>query len=170
MPGAGQVAAGVVAAAGAAVSAPFYQQDVSPNAHYSSQRSQESNGYWQGNSQTQYQQPSYGSPASQASSQQAYFPQPATSRAFAMVLYISGLIGLIIALCVRDKDDQFITHHINNVLVIFIGCIIGTLLTIVLIGGLVLLFMLVVTIIGMVSAYNGDTRELPLIGKIHLIS
>ena len=86
-----------------------------------------------------------------------------------MVLYISGLIGMIIGLCVRDKNDEFLTHHLNNVVVIFIGGIIGSMLTLFLVGFLVLLYLLVMTIMGMVSAYNGDTRELPLISKIKII-
>ena len=151
----------------APVAAPFYQQDASPNAHYSSQRSYDANAYGQNSGQS-YQQPSYGYSGGQA--QQVWEAQPATSRALAMVLYISGLIGMIVGLCVRDKSDPFITHHLNNVVVIFIGGIIGTMLSIVLIGFFILLYLLVMTILGMVSAYNGDMRELPLIGKIHLIS
>ena len=196
-------AAGVAAgaAAAAATGAPFYQQDVSPNAHYSSQRVYgDGNVYGQNAAQAQYQPPSYGQssrqyqdPYAQSGYQQQYQqqqyqqqyqqpaygqPQPqdqmwadstATTRAFAMVLYISGLIGMIIGLCVRDRYDAFITHHLNNVVVIFLGCIIGGMLCIVLIGFLVLLYMFVMTIMGMVSAYNGDMRELPLIGKIHII-
>ena len=152
------------------VAAPVYQQDAytSPNAHYSSQRSYDANAYGQDTGQAQYRQPSYGQPGGQA--QQEWNPQPATSRALAMVLYVGGLIGMIVGLCVRDKSDPFITHHLNNVVVIFIGCIIGTMLSIILIGGLLLLYLLVMTIMGMVSAYNGDMKELPLIGKIHIIS
>ena len=187
-------AAGAAAAASAGV--PFYQQDVSPNAHYSSQRAYgDGNAYGQNAAQTQYQPPSYGQTSrqyqdsyAQPGYQQQYqqqYQQPAygqtqpqeqmwadsstTTRAFAMVLYISGLIGMIIGLCVRDRYDTFITHHLNNVVVIFIGSIIGTMLCIVGIGFLILLYLFVMTIMGMVSAYNGDMKELPLIGKIHII-
>ena len=158
----------------APVGVPVYQQDAytSPNAHYSSQRSYDDNVYGQNGAQQPYQQPSYGNASSQPTGQpqQTWYPQPATSRAFAMVLYIAGLIGLIIALCVRDKNDAFITHHLNAVTVIFIGSIIGTMLTIIGIGFLILLYLFVMTILGMVYAYNGDMKELPLIGKIHIIS
>lgn len=162
---------------------PFYQQGASPNAHYSSQRTYAENAYGQDSGQPAgYQQPSYGQQASyqqssydqqpaagQAAQQQVWAAQPATSRAYAMLLYLSGLIGVIIGLCVRDKDDAFITHHLNNVLVLFLAGIVGTVLTAVLIGGIVLLFVLVATILGMISAYNGDMKELPLIGKIQII-
>ena len=163
--------------------APFYQQGVSPNAHYSSQRSYDGNAYGQNTHQPnagyqqpfynqqgpqQYQQPPYGQPAG-ASAQPAWVPTTTTTRAFAMVLYIAGLIGLIIALCVRDRNDPFITHHLNNVVVILIGTIIGVMLSVVLIGVFINIYLLVMTIMGMVSAYNGNMDELPLIGKIHII-
>ena len=86
-----------------------------------------------------------------------------------MVLYISGLIGMIIGLCVRDKNDEFLTYHLNNVVVIFLGSIIGTMLSVFMVGFLVLLYLFVMMIMGMVSAYNGDMRELPLISKIQII-
>lgn len=154
------------------VGVPFYQQDASSNAHYSSQRTYDANAYGQNTEQPryqqEYQQPSYGQTYQQP--QQEWYPQPATSRALAMVLYIAGLIGLIIGLCVRDKSDPFVAHHLNNVIVIFIGCILGGMLSIIGIGLLILLYLFVMTIMGMVSAYNGDMKELPLIGKIHIVS
>ena len=153
------------------VGVPFYQQDASANAHYSSQRTYDANAYGQNTGQPryqqEYQQPSYGQPYQQP--QQEWYPQPTTSRALAMVLYIAGIVGLIIGLCVRDKSDPFIAHHLNNVVVIFIGSIVGGMLAIIGIGLLILLYLLIMTIMGMVSAYNGDMKELPLIGKIHLI-
>lgn len=157
---------------------PIYQRDASPNAHYSSQRSYGDSAYGQyagqpGYQQGQpYQQPSFNQPGAQASAQaqQTWYPQSATHRAYAMVLYMAGLIGIIIALCVRDKNDAFITHHLNAALVIFIGGIVGGMLSIIGIGLLILLYLFVMTILGMVNAYNGETKELPLIGKIHIIS
>ena len=86
-----------------------------------------------------------------------------------MTLYVAGFFGMIFGLCVRDKDDAFITHHLNNVVVILIGCVIGWALSLVLVGGLVLLYLFVMAIMGIVSAYNGTTDELPLIGKIHIV-
>lgn len=170
-PSYGQSAAAGVAAAAGAASAPFYQQDASPSAHYSSQRSYENNPYGQNTGAPEppsYQQPSYSQPAQQAQ-QETWAPQPATSRALAMVLYVSGLLGLIFALVVRDKDDEFITHHLNNNVVIVIGVLVGSLLSAIFIGVILLIYMIVMAIMGIVSAYNGDMKELPLIGKIHII-
>lgn len=171
--GGAEEAAGVAAAAGAAAAAPFYQQDVSPNAHYSSQRSYENNAYGQDTGQAYYQQPSYQQPSynqgAQAQPQQVWPAQSATKRAFCMTLYIAGLIGLIFGLCVRDKDDEFVTHHLNNVAVITIGAVIASFLSAVIIGIFLAIYLLVMAIMGIVSAYKGDMSELPLIGKIHIV-
>ena len=162
---AGAAAAGA-AAAGAAAGAPFYQQGASPNAHYSSQRSYEQDAYGYDTGQPEYRAPAYGQAGS---GMQREFPQPATSRALAMVLYVSGLIGLIVGLCVRDKNDPFITHHLNNNVVLFIGFLISGILSFFLIGPILFIYLFVMLIMGMVSAYNGNTNELPLIGKIHIL-
>ena len=176
--GAGAAAA---AAAGAAA-APFYQQDVSPNAHYSSQRTYEQNPYGQNTTQASYQQPSYDQNAGQSSyqqpsygqgetvqAQQVWSEQTATNRAFAMTLYAGGLLSLIFGLCVRDKDNEFITHHLNNCAVITIGLVIASFLSFILIGGILGIYLFVMWIMGIVSAYHGDMNELPLIGKIHIV-
>lgn len=131
---------------------------------------------WQQPAQQQYQQPTYqpqpgyGQPQpNQQPAQQAWPPQTATNRAFAMTIYVANLLGIIFALCVRDKDNAFITHHLNNAVVILIGSFVGGLLTIVAIGFIVLIYLFVMAIMGIVSAYNGDMKELPLIGKIHIV-
>lgn len=166
-------AAGAAAAAAGAASAPFYQQDVSPNAHYSSQRSYDQNPYGQDTGQPAYQQPSYSQDYSQPSQgqaeQKAWEPQSATKRAFCMTLYVAGLIGLIFGLAVRDKGDAFVTHHLNNVAVITIGALIASILSAVFIGVILGIYLLVMAIMGIVSAYNGNMEELPLIGKIHIV-
>ena len=100
---------------------------------------------------------------------QVWPPQTATNRAFAMTIYVASLLGVIFALCVRDKDNAFITHHLNNAVVILIGSLIGGLLSIVFIGVILLIYLFVMAIMGIVSAYNGDMKELPLIGKIHIV-
>ena len=86
-----------------------------------------------------------------------------------MTLYVASLLGVIFALCVRDKDNAFITHHLNNAVVILIGSMIGAILSIVLVGFVLLIYLLIMVIMGIVSAYNGDTKELPLVGKIHIV-
>lgn len=103
------------------------------------------------------------------SQQQGLFAQTATNRAFAMTIYVASLLGVIFALCVRDKDNAFITHHLNNAVVILIGNFIGILLSLVLVGSILMIYLFVMTIMGIVYAYNGEMKELPLIGKIHIV-
>lgn len=156
-------------AAAAAASVPFYQQDASPNAHYSSQRSYDQNPYGQDTGQPAYQQPSYNQGAQPQAEPKVWPAQSATKRAFAMTLYVAGLLGLIFGLAVRDKDDEFITHHLNNVAVITIGAVIASFLSFIFIGVILAIYLLVMAIMGIVSAYNGTMEELPLIGKIHIV-
>ena len=99
----------------------------------------------------------------------AYAAPTDTQRALAMLIYLAGLIGLIVALLVRDRNDPFVTHHLNNVVVITIGSFICSLLCILIIGIIGLVFLLVVWIIGIVQAYNGEIKDLPLIGSIKII-
>lgn len=146
---------------------PFYQQGASPNAHYSSQRSYEQDAYGQNTGEPG--QPSQAWQQAQQAARQVWPPQSATKRAFMMTLYVSGLIGLIICLLVRDQDDEFITHHLNNNVVLCIGFIISALTSMIFIGMILGIYLLVMVIMGMVSAYNGDMNELPLIGKIHIV-
>lgn len=162
------VAAGA-AMAGAAPEAPFYQQDVSPNAHFSSQRSYSGDSYGYDTGQPGYRPPQYSQQGGYAQNQ-SWPAQSNTNKAFAMTLYIANILGIIFALLVRDRDNEFITHHLNNCVVILIGSIIGVMLSVVIIGFLLLLYLFVMTIMGIVSAYNGDMKELPLIGKIKIIS
>ena len=96
------------------------------------------------------------------------FPQPATKRALAMCLY-AGLLPMIFGFAVRDKSDEFITFHLNQALVVFLGAIISAMLSAVIIGMLLGIYILVMAIMGMVSAYNGNMNELPLIGKIKIV-
>ncbi len=146
---------------------PFYQQGASPNAHYSSQRSYENDAY--GQNMGEPGQPGQAWQQAQQAARQVWPPQSATKRAFMMTLYVSGLIGLIICLLVRDKDDEFITHHLNNNAVLCIGFFISALTSMIFIGMLLGIYLLVMVIMGIVSAYNGDMNELPLIGKIHIV-
>ena len=146
---------------------PFYQQGASPNAHYSSQRSYEQDAY--GQNMGEPGQPSQAWQQAQQAGRQVWPPQSATKRAFMMTLYVSGLIGLIICLLVRDQDDEFITHHLNNNVVLCIGFVISALTSVIFIGMILGLYLFVMLIMGIVSAYNGDMNELPLIGKIHIV-
>ena len=120
--------------------------------------------------QQAYQQPGQQpyQPAGYAQPQQTYSGQTPGNRALAMCLY-TGLLALIFGFVARDNSDEFITHHLNQALVILIGCVISCFLSFILIGIALGIFLLVVTIMGMVSAYNGEMKELPLIGKIKIV-
>lgn len=117
-----------------------------------------------------YQQPGYQQPGYQQPSQQKIYAQTTgTSRALAMSIYW-GMLPLIFAAAVADKDtDPFIKHHLNQGLVLFLGGLIAALLSIIIIGGLLAIYLLVMVIMGTVQAYNGEMTELPLIGKIKII-
>ena len=53
--------------------------------------------------------------------------------------------------------------------VLCIGFIISAITSMIFIGMLLGIYLLVRVIMGIVSAYNGDMSELPLIGKIHIV-
>jgi uncharacterized membrane protein len=81
-----------------------------------------------------------------------------------------GLLPLVFAAMIADKDtDPFIKHHLNQALVIFIGSLIAALLSIIIIGGILGIYLLVMIIMATVHAYHGEMTELPLIGKIKII-
>lgn len=131
---------------------------------YANYNQQQQGAYQQQAYQQQYQQPY------QAYQPYAQVAGPSdTQRALAMLIYLSGLIGLIVALCVRDRNDPFITHHLNNVVVITIGSIIFSLLCIIIIGFIGLIFLFVVWLMGIIQAYNGEIKDLPLISSIKII-
>ena len=96
------------------------------------------------------------------------FPEPATKRALAMCLYV-GLLPLIFGFAVRDKSDEFITFHLNQALIVTLGAIISALLSAVFVGVVLGIFIFVVAIMGIINAYNGEKKEIPLIGKIQLV-
>ena len=145
-------AAGVAGAAAGAPQSPYSSPAPSYQQNFYNQKEQAPQG-----------QPMYQQPAAPR-----VFPQPATKRALAMCVYW-GLLPLIFGFAVRDKSDEFITFHLNQALVCFLGAIISGFLAFVLIGGLLAIYILVMMIMGTVSAYNGEMKELPLIGKIKLV-
>lgn len=125
--------------------------------------------YQQPGQQQAYQQQTYQQYQQPYQPYARVYPVSETQRSLAMLIYLSGLIGLLVALLVRDRNDAFITHHLNNVVVITIGSIICSLLCIIVIGFIGLLFLLVVWVMGIVYAYNGEIKDLPLIGSIKII-
>lgn len=91
----------------------------------------------------------------------------------AIVSYITW-VGFLIAICIGDRSDRYVVHHLNQALVINIASIIGGFLKVIpLIGntaaGLVSLAVLVFWVIGIYRAAIGSTEPLPFIGDIHLM-
>ena len=91
----------------------------------------------------------------------------------AIVSYITW-IGFIIALCIGDRSDRYVMHHLNQALVLNILSIVGGVLKVIpLIGsmaaGVVSVAVLVFWVIGIYIAATGSTQPLPFIGDIHLM-
>ena len=113
---------------------------------------------------------SYQAAASQPmASQKALTTATGNQRALAMCVYW-GLLPLIFCWAVSDSEhDPFVRHHLNQALVLTIGIFISLVLTVVLVGSLLGMFIFVMSIIGTVNASHGEMAELPLIGKIKLL-
>jgi uncharacterized membrane protein len=91
----------------------------------------------------------------------------------AIAAYITW-IGFIIAICIGDRSDRYVAHHLNQALVINIASVLGGVLGVIpLVGNLaasiVSVVVLVFWIMGIYRAATGSTEPLPFIGDIHLI-
>lgn len=96
------------------------------------------------------------------------------SNSAAVAAYITW-IGFIVALVIRDQNDPFTTHHINQALVINILTLIGGVLAVFpLIGGIVSgiinFLVLIFWCLGIYRAITWSMEPLPLIGEIHIIN
>lgn len=85
------------------------------------------------------------------------------SKTTGIVAYITW-IGLVIALVAGDREGA--KFHLNQALVIwlaslptFIPCI----------GWIWGIFVFVCWVMGLIAAINGEEREVPLLGQIHLL-
>ena len=97
------------------------------------------------------------------------FPQPANTRLLAMLLYWGSIISLIMGIAIADRSDPFIKHHLNQMIVLFIGACISVVLTPFLIGGILGIVVFVFSIMATIDAYHGLIKPLPLIGSIKII-
>ena len=91
----------------------------------------------------------------------------------AIAAYITW-IGFIIAICIGDRSDRYVAHHLNQALVLNIISVLGGVLGVIhLVGNLaasiVSVAVLVFWIMGIYRAATGSTEPLPFIGDIHLI-
>ena len=95
------------------------------------------------------------------------------SNVIAAVSYITW-IGFVAALVMRDSNDNYVTFHMNQALVLNILEMIGGVLAVFpLIGGIastiVSAAVFVLWCIGIYRAFVWSTEPLPVIGDIHLI-
>lgn len=82
-----------------------------------------------------------------------------------------------VPLLTDQKDSKFVKFHVNQslnlVLLSVAGYVVASVLMVVLIGFLLLpvvgIGVFVLWIIGLISALNGETKRLPIIGNIELI-
>jgi len=83
----------------------------------------------------------------------------------AMIAYIVFFIPLL----AEDKNDAFVKFHVKQGMVLFVGFIasgfIGMVPLIGILGWLLSLVMLALMVIGIMGAYKGEQKPLPLIGK-----
>lgn len=86
---------------------------------------------------------------------------------FSIIAYITW-IGLLVAFLAGDKNDPHLRFHLNQSLVIHLFAIPGAIIPFV--GWIWSIFLLVCWIMGLVSAIQGQRKEVPLIGVIHLLS
>ena len=101
-----------------------------------------------------------------------YTPEDvANNKVMAILSYLS-LLFLVPLLAA--KESPFAQYHANQGILLFIVHVIGVALTSIpyvgwLAGALVNIFTTVLMIIGILNAYNGKAKELPVIGKFRII-
>ena len=100
-------------------------------------------------------------------------PDPADvekNKVFAILAYI-GLLFLVPLLAA--KDSKFAMYHANQGLVLFIGWIALSVVSMIPVIGLVALLgypvMFVFMILGIINAANGQMKPLPLVGGIQIL-
>jgi len=84
----------------------------------------------------------------------------------AVVAYLIFFVPLL----TEAKDDPFVKFHVKQGLVLFLAWIVLTIFSMVPVIGWVLgpilsLGLLILMVIGILNAVNGETKELPLIGQ-----
>ena len=101
-------------------------------------------------------------------------PEVEEGRTFAILSYALGLVGLpffLVPLIMRN--NEFSLYHAKQCLILWLAglalSVAGGILTIVCIGVLVLMvggiLLLVLDVMGLINAIQGQTKPLPLIGK-----
>ena len=134
--------------------------------------------------QGSYQQAPYGQPAPQYQQpygQQYSYADPADHTAefdaadvsdnklFAISAYLFGFLGIIVALLV--KDSPYIKFHVKQALRLSIASVLCVVIMIVpilgwIVGGIMLFILTIVEIIAIVWAFQGKSKDLPIIEGI----
>ncbi len=91
------------------------------------------------------------------------------NKVMALLAYIIFLIPLLAA-----KESKFARFHTNQGLVLFIGAILSSVITVIPIIGWIIapiagLLITVFAILGIVNALGGKAKELPIIGKFKIL-
>lgn len=93
-------------------------------------------------------------------------------KSLGVVVYLTW-IGFVIALVLRDKDDEYLAFHLNQALVLNIFALIPVLVPTFgvwsFLETLYSIFIFVLWIIAFVGACQGQKTETPLLGQIHLL-
>lgn len=94
------------------------------------------------------------------------------NKAMAILAYL-GLLFLVPLLAA--KDSPFARYHTNQGILLFIVQFVGVVATQIpevgwIAGALVNIFTTVLLIIGILNAYNGKAKELPLIGRFRILN
>lgn len=97
------------------------------------------------------------------------------NKVWAVVSYL-GFIGIIIVLLTEGKDSPFAKFHLNQSLPLMIAAIGGSIIAGVIpilgwfvLAPLVSIGALVLAIMGIVNAAQGEAKRLPLVGNFELI-
>ena len=119
--------------------------------------------------QMQYAQPAQQPPQPKAKGAADYTAQfdPAdieANKMMAVLAYIFFLIPLLAA-----KESPYARFHTNQGLLVFIGGVLSGVLSLVCIGTILAIIVAVLGIMGIVNAWNGRAKDLPIIGKIRII-
>ena len=88
-------------------------------------------------------------------------------KAFAILGYIFPLLFFLPL--VSGAKTPYAMFHANNALILFIGGIVASILSVILIGFLLYVFLLVLIIMGIIAACNGSAKRLPLIGGMIIL-
>jgi len=96
--------------------------------------------------------------------------KPAAPKEINTVMAVIAYVVFFIPLLTEDKNDPFVKYHVKQGMVLFVAWIASAFISMIpLIGWMVApllsLAMLVLMIMGIMSAYKGEQKPLPVIGK-----